>query len=280
MGKASVLAGLDAQRRATTRRLRALEDEAWRRPTAAGLTGAELAEWLIAVDEAAVRGRWGALATPRPAPPKEEPARARGHEERPGAAGGSGDAQLLGGDPRALLDRLDRAGTRLRRGMRILPGLLWRTRVEGDDGLRRSLVCLLRLRVLREWVAVADPVLGPPTSPAPPVARILARAALERLPVEVLPNLDVRVGVLRVVLAEIPGQPAGSAWGIDFARKHYGPRVDAQPDAVVRTWSGALARLLEGDADWSALPAGELRVEGDEELAAVWLAALTGDHRG
>ena len=260
MSKATVLAGLEAQRRATLQRLGAIEPSVWRRSLRGGMTAAELADWLAAADEAAARGRVRALASTRP------------DASRIGSREPAGD--LSSAEPATLLGRLDRAGARLRRGARALPGLLWRAPVQADDGLRRPLVSLLRLRLLREWVAVSDPALGPPLAPPPQVTRVLPQAALERLPLEVLPRLDVRVGVLRLVLDEVPGQPAERTWGIDFARKHYGPRVEAAPDAVVRTWSGALARLIEGDVAWSDLGAEELRIEGDEELAAACLAAM------
>ena len=276
MAKASVLAGLAAQRRATLERLGRLDPAGWRQPTTAGLTVAELAAWLAAVDEAAVRGRLGALGSPRPdaASPDESHTAAAPHL----ASTASVARVLARGDaasnPATLLLRLERAGARLERGARLLPGVLWRTRVESDDGLRRTLVLLLRLRMLREWVAVSDPALGPPARPVPPVARELAQAALERLRTDVLPHVDIRVGVLRMVLEEIPGQPGERTWGIDFARKHYGRRVDAAPDAVVRTWSGAVARLLEGEVEASGLGPEDLRVEGNRTLADAWLGAV------
>ncbi len=276
MAKASVLAGLDAQRRVTLQRLGKLSPAEWRQPTNSGLTVAELASWLAAVDEAAVRGRLGALGSPRPGvtSPGNSAADATPHLVSSASVAGVLARDDAAPNPATLLHRLERAGARLERGARLLPGVFWRTRVESDDGLRRTLVLLLRLRLLREWVAVSDPALGPPARPVPPVARELAQAALERLRTEVLPHAGISVGVIRLVLEEIPGQPGERMWGVDFARKHYGPRVEAAPDAVVRTWSGALARLLEGEVEASGLAPEELRVEGDRTLADAWLWAV------
>lgn len=249
MSKAAVLAGLDAQRVTTLERLRALPEEAWAAPTARGLAVGEAAAWIAAVDTALAAARFDALGRLRP-------------EE---AAVGSADE---------VMARLDRAGARLRRRARALPAPLWRTRVDSGDGLRRPLVGLLRLRVLREWVTVSDPAFGPEELPPAAVGRVLVPAALERLPLEVLPHMALRVGVLRLVVVAVPGAPLERSWGIDFARKHYGPRVNAAPDATVRISASALAHLLEGAVGWSAVSDRDLQVEGDRDLAIACLAAM------
>ncbi|CAN5119101.1 hypothetical protein BH20ACT9_BH20ACT9_24030 [soil metagenome] len=63
-------------------------------------------------------------------------------------------------------------------------------------------------------------------------------------------------------------------WGVDFARRQYGPRVAAPPDATIRVTGPALALVAAGRVDRRRLPAESLLVEGDADLAAALLDAF------
>lgn len=242
-----------AVQRAQTIALLGTRLDRWPEPLQAGGTVAAYATWLGEVDRRAARGRVLALATPVPA-------------SAPVAA------------PIDLLEGAAAATRRLTGRLRWLPPPLWRARWGLRDGRAVSLADLLGQRLLTEWVVLTDPLLGGSgLVPPPQVAVCLVDAALARWPHAVLARSRARVGVVQFAVAAERRGPVVRRWGVDFPRRHYGPRVTASPDATITTWSGALARLLERRVGPGGLDAEDLRIDGDAALAA---AALPGPEGG
>lgn len=191
-----------------------------------------------------------------------------------------------------LVALLASRGERFGRIISAAPGPLRRVPVVGRHG-RLSISALIGRRVLHEWlhehdIATATGSLAP--APSALVSTVVADAALQLLPLEGLSRLGADRGVVRIVV-DCTGGAGSSAvsrtWGIDFARRQYGPRVVASADATIRVTAPALALLANGRGD----RLGEGRcaeMEGDTDLAAVLLEEWTrsavrvpclGDHR-
>lgn len=235
----------------------------------------QLAAHLLAGDAALVRGRVGALLR---IPPEPGPligvnpvATARWQDE----------------DLRRLPRLLERSGERLARRVR-LAAPLGRVPLRGAAG-RWSLRGLVAWRVLDEWVRAGDLVRGVgagDADDAPPVdavrGRVLADVVLGTFPRRVLPRLPRAAGAVRLVVelatpvAEEVGLALGPrrTWGIDYARRQYGPRVTAAPDAVVRVTAPALVLVAAGRVAWRRLPEEALRIDGDAAAAADVLDAV------
>jgi hypothetical protein len=281
MRKRPVLAACRAQRTATIVRLAGLEPADWDRPCLPSWRVRDVAAHLVAIDEGAVTGRLLPVLARAPD---------RAAIERWNEASIARYAALTPGD---LLGALSAWGQRLQRVGRVLPSLLLQTPVRGPFG-RLPLVYLLYRRVVDEWVHECDvaavsapqPVPLVPAEPAPVVGDALTAAVLVALPRLALPAIPLARGVVRLTVdAQAPpdGGPPGETprqgvarhvWGIDFARRHFGPRVTTPPDALVRTTAGVLTLMAEDRLRWADVRDELLVIEGDEALAAAVLDAL------
>ncbi len=256
MEKQAILEGMAAQRGQTVERLGGT-GVVWEQVVANGVRLEDAASWLVDADRRAARGRFGALLGPVGPPTAEQ----------------------AGAEPVSLLEALEDGGRLLRARLRRTPRLVWGLLLASGPGRRLTLAEALACYVQREWATLADPLgdrdeaPGGLVLPPAPAGLVITDAALARLPVEVLPHAAPRVGVVRLEVAPLPGAAPIRWWGVDFARKHYGPRVTALPDARVEVWGGALARILDGAVDWQALEGRGLAIEGDRELAAACLGS-------
>lgn len=265
MGKQGAIAALREQRRATLALLSRLDDAAWERPCLPGWGVTDVVTHLIAIDSAATTGRLLPLLRA-----------ARGREDieqwNERAVRRAEDAT-----PAALLAELERVGSRLTGVASRVPRLLWRLPLRTVFG-RHPIHFLLARRVLDEWVHTVDiaracELAEPMAVPCPDV---VATAVLDALPSMALPTLDIPAGVVRLVVAtgEVGTddvQGPRRTWGVDFARRHYGPRVATPPDATMRLHAAALALLVEG-RDVGAY--GPVEVDGNEALAERMLRTL------
>jgi uncharacterized protein (TIGR03083 family) len=266
----------------TTREVEAIRDQ--RSTTLRQLTQLEPAEWdvvclppwrvrdvvahLVAIDEAAVSGRLLPLL---------REASGRADIER------WNDVAVLrwADEPVSeLVDALERLGSRLVVLAERIPGSLWRVPARTVFG-RHPLGFLLARRVLDEWVHVCDIAAATGRDIVVPDggADMLATAVLDALPTFLLPNLEPTVGVVRLVVHTGPIGDDGEhaprrTWAVDFARRHYGPRVTARPDATVRMHAAALALRVEGRSATGPLAA--VDVDGDADLAGALLDGLVG----
>jgi uncharacterized protein (TIGR03083 family) len=285
MRKTPVLAAMTAQRAATISRLAVLGGAEWERTCLPPWTVHDVVAHLVSIDEAAVSGRLLPVLLRAP--------------DRPAIERWNDVAVLAYRDrtPGELIAALARWGRRLQRLTRLVPTVLGQARVSGPFG-RQPLMYLLYRRVLDEWVhehdiAAATATGAPggdadaevlPALPRQVVGEALSSAVLASLPQLVLPAVDRSVGVLRLTVDRAPfradGTPADGGvavhrmWGVDFARRQYGPRVLTRPDVEVRTSAPVLALLAEGRSDWRRLPGTLLTVEGDTDLAAAFLDAV------
>ena len=269
MKKAGGLEAMRAQRERTRALLTELSPDDWDLPCLPGWAVRDVVAHLVASDQASVTGaivrplfgtsdrsvieRWNDRAVLR-------------WRERP---------------PEELIEARMRWGARAERFGRLVPGALSRMPVGTPYG-RQSLAFLLYLRVWDEWVHEQDIhwALGAPRDdvPAPPplyIAQAVADMTLAVLPRKRLPEVGRSVGVVRLVVDPSPPDGAVTArpvvWGVDFARRQYGARVTAKPDAEIRVHAAALALLLASRVDWRRLDATWLTVEGDREAAAALL---------
>lgn len=179
-------------------------------------------------------------------------------------------------DVAELVTRLARSGERFGRVIGAAPSALRRVPVPGPFG-RLPLSSLVGRRVLHEWLHEHDIAMATQTS-APemslPVGVVVADAVLQLLPAVGLPRVAAGQGVVKLVVT--CGRHAGATtrriWGVDFARRQYGPRVLRPADAVIRVEAGALALLTNGRGD--RLPPGACPdVEGDADLGRQLLDA-------
>lgn len=266
MRKAPVVAALRAQRVATLRRLAQLEEAHWEARCRQSLTVRQIAARLVAVDEAWATGR--ILRAVRAASDGDDFA----------AWGDSSAARWLAASPTELLEALVRWGDRVVRLVARTPSVVGQLPVQTWMG-RHPLLYYTYRRLVDEWVHECDVVwaTGPEPGvavpdPEPGVADALATAVLHALPGTVLPHTDRTSGVLRLVVETEEG--SRRTWGVDFARRQYGPRVTAAPDAVVRTDAATLTLLAEGRWARPSVPAGRLIVEGDQDVAHHLLDAV------
>lgn len=263
MRKATATAALRAQRAATLRRLSHLPDAMWDEPCVPGWRVRDVVAHLVAVDEAAVTGRiFRALR-----------AQDRCAFERWNDAG---IARWADRSPQELRDALERWGDRWGTIVGRMPSAAGHVPLRAWFG-RQPLLFLVYRRVLDEWVHECDiawattPDARGAVSSEPGVADVLAAAALYPLPHLVLPKVERTNGVVRLVVET--GADSRRTWGLDFARRQYGSRVTARPDAVVRMGAPTLALLTEGR--WSVADLdGRVTVEGDEEIASDLLDVL------
>lgn len=265
MRKGDAIEALRAQRRATLDQLAGLEREVWDAPCLPSWCVRDVVAHLATIDTAAVAGRL----LPLLRSPDGRAAVERWNDNVV--------RQVDTDEPEALLAELDRAGQRLRAVAERVPAVAWRAPFRTVFG-RHPLGFLVARRVLDEWVHTVDiaRAAGSIEPRAVAVPDWLATAVLDALPVQVLPRLDLPVGVVRlVVLTAPPGEDGEHAprrtWSVDFARRHFGPRVTAPPDATIRLHAGALALLGEGRDPGGY---GPVALEGDEALAARVLAGL------
>jgi uncharacterized protein (TIGR03083 family) len=265
MGRGTLVAALREQRRVTLDLLAGLDEAAWEQPCLPPWRVRDVVTHLIALDSAAVTGRL--LPFLRTA--KDRRDIERWNEQVVGRAAAVPSSRLL--------EDLERVGARLATVSARIPRLLWRIPVRTVFG-RHPLHFLLARRVLDEWVHSVDVAraAGLPEPRPVPHADVLAPAVLDALPALALSGLDVSAGVVRLVARTGELHDEGEheprrTWGIDFARRHYGPRVTATPDATVRLHAAALALLVEGREVGGY---GPVLLEGDEELARRTLAGL------
>lgn len=265
MRKASAVTALRGQRSATLRTLSRLPEASWDVPCLSAWRIRDVVAHLIAVDEAAVTGRL--LPVLRAAADRHD-------WERWNDAS---VAQWSERPPDELRDALARSGERLARFVNGLPQIVSRITLRTWLG-RQPLLFFVYRRVLDEWVHEHDVATASPHRegatghPDPVLADVLAAAVLHTLPHLVLPRVGRTSGVLRLIVDT--GADHRRAWGVDFARRQYGPRVSARPDAVARLDAATLALVAERRQHWQALPRTRLLIEGDEAVAADLLDAL------
>lgn len=272
MRKGRGLDALRAQRVRTMALLSKLEPADWDRPCLPGWAVRDVVAHLVATDQASVTGR-----VLRPLLMNDD----RSVVER-----WNDEAVLRWRDrsPEELMAGLQRWGRRVERVAVMTPGALAQVPVGGPYG-RHALVFLLYLRVLDEWVheqdiawalgAERDQVPGPPMLT---IGEVLAQQVLAVLPRRGLLGVERSVGVVRLVVDPAPPGGAMSAlpvvWGVDFARRQFGPRVTARADAEVRVGAAALALVQESRLAWRNLSKEWLAIDGDEDLAAEVLDAV------
>jgi len=296
MRKAIAVAALREQRTATISLLASLPDAAWQHAVctsagdAAGVHG--LAAHLVVADEALLVSRWLS---------------GREGARRLASVIGwhdGGVAAWANASPGEVLAALARHGDRVAALVRATPSGAVNVAARGTQGRRQFLLQALYRRVFHEFahsddMAVAAGVVDDLKDPSRPVAAALAFTVLQRLPVQVLPAVAADAGVVRLVvdpaaaddrspqlrhaavaeplppLSAAPPVTCGrQTWSFDFARKHYGPRVSARPDAVVVAAAGPLALLHAGRRAWRELAPAQLSITGDHELAALLLDAV------
>jgi hypothetical protein len=146
---------------------------------------------------------------------------------------------------------------------------------------RQPLLQVLAMRVVHEWLHERDLAAAQGTAAPPPdeaVAELLADVVLCALPVATLPRVRREQGVVRLEVAIHPGPEGGPprqrVYSVDFARRQYGPRVMATPDATVSLTAEGLV-LLATHRSSSDDPALGLRVTGARDLAAAVVDAIT-----
>jgi uncharacterized protein (TIGR03083 family) len=265
MRKAEAVAALREQRSATLAQLAGLDEPAWERPCLGSWRVREVVAHLLAIDTAAVTGRLLPLL---------RSARGRADVERwNDRAVSSSDAQA----PEVLLAELERAGERLLAVAQRLPAAVWKLPIRTVFG-RHPLAFLAARRVVDEWVHTVDIARASGSGAvATPCPDVLARGVLDALPALSLPEVPEGVGVIRLVVGtdqrvELEEHTSRVTWSVDLARRHYGERVTATPDATVRLHAAALALLVEGRTPEGF---GAMEVSGDEQLAASLLGALS-----
>lgn len=264
MRKGPATAALRAQRSATLRRLSHLPDAAWDEPCLPGWRVRDVVAHLVAVDEAALTGRI--------LPAMRAGDRSAFERWNDGSIGRWADRS-----PQELREALERWGGRLHTLVRRTPAAAAQIPFRSWFG-RLPLLFLAYRRVLDEWVhecdiawATCPEAARGPVPPEQEVADVLAAAALHPLPHLVLPKAERASGVVRLVVET--GDDARRTWGVDFARRQYGSRVAARPDAVLRIGAPTLALLTEGR--WSVTDlGGRVTLEGDEEMAGDLLRLL------
>lgn len=264
MRKAPATAALRAQRAATLRRLSQLPEAMWDRPCVPGWRVRDVVAHLVAVDEAAVTGRiFPALRA------DDRCAFERWND--------ASIARWADQSPQQLREALERWGDRWSTIVGRMPSAAGQVPFRAWFG-RQPLLFLVYRRVLDEWVhecdiawATGPEATGRPAPPEPGVADVLAAAALYPLPHLALPKVARTNGVVHLVVET--GPDSRRTWGVDFARRQYGSRVTARPDAVVRIGAPTLALLTEGR--WSVPDLrGRVTMEGDEEMAGDLLDVL------
>ena len=280
MRNESIITSLSQQREALLRRLATLEDADWDvvcpapsppadvvRLDEPQRTVREIVAHLLVSDQLVLRG--GALRA----------FGARGGLEHPGAWDLRRVQPLAAAPSSELLTLLAQRGRRLTRVVDAAPAPLRRLPLRGPLG-RQTVAQLVTRRVLHEWLHEQD--IAAATAPAtagsagPAVAEAIADAVGQLLPHDVLPRTGLDAGVIRLVVGygDDPGATRRSIWGVDFARRQYGPRVVTRPDATVRVRATTLALLAHGRSD--RLPDGpRVQLEGDETLGHALLDALT-----
>lgn len=279
MRKGRAIEALRVQRERTLARLAALDVADWDRDCLPGWQVRDVVAHLVASDQGAVTGTI------------YRPMRAR---DRAVIERWNDQAVLAWRDrpPEELLAALERWGRRMVRLATLLPAPLGRIPVGGAYGTQPALFGLYR-RAQDEWVheqdiawAVGSPGGAGPVTVSPPLAvgQVLAATALAAIRGCVLQDVPRTVGVLRLVVDPAPEGGTISArpllWGIDFARRQFGERVTAKPDAEVAVGAGVLSLLLVDRLRWTDLDGASLRIDGDEGLAADLLDALPMTGRG
>lgn len=273
MRKARGLEAARAQREHTALYLEALAPEDWDCPALPRWAVRDVVAHLIASDQASITG---AIVKPM----------ILGAGDRANVERWNDEAVRRWRDrsPEELVAALRRWGARTASLARLIPGALAQVPLNTPYG-RQPTAFLLYLRVWDEWVHEQDIrwALGDPrteVSQAPPllIGEALADMVLAVLPRRRLPAVPLSVGVARLTVDPAPPDGAITArpvvWGVDFARRQFGARVTARPDAEIRVHAAALALLLASRVDWRDLDARWLSVDGDPELAATLLDAV------
>ncbi|CAN5262848.1 hypothetical protein BH20ACT8_BH20ACT8_16820 [soil metagenome] len=270
MAYRTVIEALRTQRAATLAQLAALPSDGWEIVCEGGSRPRvrDIAGHLLAVDTAAVTGRL--LPVMRAGSLVE-------------LAGWDDDAVARYAEqpPEELRVELARVGDRLAHLAGRVPRAAAQIPVSTVLG-RQPLGVLLARRVVNEWVRTDDiaRATGAARRPAPGVPAVLTLGVLRALPALTLPHMEVSAGVVRLVVGiadgpEAPVDPDDRAaprvtWSLDFARRQYGRRVSAPPDATVRLHATHLALVAAGRRHCDT----DVAVDGDHELAATVLAEL------
>lgn len=253
MDKHTLVAALCAQRDATLRRLATLPDSAWDAPTPAppvppGVVRLEqperrirdLVAHLVVVDELIMQAG---------------PVRSWMSLRRLGSSGTWNPQRieaLTALSLTELVTTLHDRGERFARLAAVAPAAVNHVPVRGPFG-RQPLLSVVQRRVVHEWVHERDMAAaqgGVPSDPSRSVGQVIADAVLSGLPSATLPHVPLTGGVVRLVVAlgtDTDG-PATRAWGVDFGRRQYGPRVLVPADATIRLSAMTLGLLAHGRA--------------------------------
>ena len=144
-------------------------------------------------------------------------------------------------------------------------------------------------RVVHEWLHESDiaSVDGDVPVPRMAVGDLLISSVLRTIQLQVLPQTQTAAGVVRLVIDPHPSLAEPSdvvppahhgrrTWSVDFARRHYGPRVTALPDATVWLHVTGLALLAGGRLSREALESRWLVIDGNADLAWELLDGVAG----
>ena len=172
-----------------------------------------------------------------------------------------------------ILAGLEKWSKRLERFARAFPSFLGRPAIITPFG-KVSLLWLTSLRVYDEWVHDEDirRALGRPSDDAPSSIAPVAKMVAAGIPVQTTIRIPKgRLGKVSLVF-EDGGIPAV---GVDLGARTYGFGVPGT-DAMVTGRTAAIAMIAAHRDPWrESEAAGSLKVEGDREVAEVFLDALT-----
>jgi len=262
--KSTLLTAVYDQREALLRRVALLDDTDWDLPCAVAGPAAtrpvrEIVAHLLLADalilSGAVGARWqrtGRLQMPG----SWDPAPLRAMAQLPVSA---------------LVTLLAQRGEKVARLIARAPLASWRLPVAGPAG-RRPAAQLWADRVVHEWLHEHD-IAGcsadqAPVAMRPATVSLATDAVLRTVADAVLPTVSLDHGVVRLV---VRGDASSRTWGVDFARRRYGPRVTAAPDAQLRLTPQDLVLIVNGRGD--RVP-NSIDVTGDPDLAGRLLEAL------
>lgn len=256
--KAEVIGHVRAQRERTIALLETLGPTDWEQIVTPGWRVREVAAHLITTDEAAATGRMLAIGFNKDVTEIE-----RWNETQ---VGKWADRPIP-----SLLHALDKWGRVLTRMIRALPTAVTAKPFPTPLG-KVGVDWLGMMRVYDEWIHDEDirRVFALPSDAAPDALEPVARHLFAVLPLQTLPRLARREGVIHLAYPDLDLP----VFGIDLAHHRYGWGLGA-PDAVVRCPAAPFVMIAAGRDRWAdAEAAGVLEIDGDRELAAAFLDVL------
>lgn len=172
--------------------------------------------------------------------------------------------RLRGASRQEVREELVAWGRRLQRIVRWTPGVVARRTVPTMFG-SVSLAWISMLRVYDEWIHQDDVRRALHREEVPPDAgarALLAEFQLRGLPAKPLRAVAADRGVVEVAFDDVLEQPA---WRFDLARRQFGPRVSAEPDARIQSDVATWCRIAADRLTWrDAESEGTLHIDGDD----------------